>query len=69
LNLKGHVTVAIVVKADGTIANDLRVVAAHPAGRGFEEAALDAVHKWRFNPAVSEGKPVESRLTLEVEFE
>ena len=69
LNLKGHVTLAIVVKVDGTVADRPRAVAARPAGRGFEEAAIDAVRKWRFNPAIRGGKPVEASLTIGVDIE
>jgi protein TonB len=67
--LTGHVTLAVVVRPDGTVANRPRVVAALPSGRGFEEAAVDAVKKWRFSPATREGKAVESNLTIGVNFE
>jgi periplasmic protein TonB len=67
--VKGHVTLAIVVRADGTVAHRPRVVAARPAGRGFEEAAAEAALKWRFSPAIRRGQPVESTLTIGVEFE
>jgi protein TonB len=69
LGMKGHVTLAIVVRADGTVADRMRVVAVHPTGRGFEEAAVHAVRMWRYNPAVRRGKPVESNLTIGVDFD
>lgn len=68
LSVKGHVTLAIVVLPDGTVAERPRVLAAHPAGRGFEESAVDAVRRWRYNPAVREGKPVASDLTVGIDF-
>lgn len=66
--VKGQVTLAIVVRADGSVANRPRVVAAHPAGRGFEEAAVDAVQRWRFKPAIRGGRPVASSLRIDVDF-
>jgi TonB family protein len=69
LGVKGHVTLAIAVRADGSVANRPRVVAAHPAGRGFEEAAVNAVRTWRFKPAIRGGRPVASSLSIDVDFE
>ena len=68
LGLKGHVTLDIVVRSDGSVGSRPRVVSATPAGRGFEEAAVDAVREWRFNPATRRGVPVESKLTVVVDF-
>jgi protein TonB len=69
LGKTGHVTLAIVVKADGTVATKPRVVAVHPPGRGFAESAIDAVRKWRFSPAIQRGRPIASFITVDVEFE
>jgi protein TonB len=69
LGKTGHVTLAIVVKADGTVAKGPRVMSVRPAGRGFAEAAIDAVQKWRFSPAIERGKPVASNITVDVQFE
>ena len=69
LGKPGHVTLAIVVEADGTVATSPRIVAVRPTGRGFGEAAIDAVQRWRFSPAIQSGRPVESNLTIGVEFE
>jgi TonB family protein len=69
LGVKGHVTLAIDVRADGSVANRPRVVAVHPAGRGFEEAAINAVRTWRFKPAIRGGRPVASSLRIDVDFE
>ena len=69
LGVKGHVDLAIIVRADGSVANRPRVVAARPTGRGFEQAAVDAVQKWRFKPALRGGRPVESNLRIDVDFE
>jgi protein TonB len=69
LGVKGHVTLAIVVQADGSIGERPRVIAARPLGRGFEDAAVEATAGWRFRPAVRGGQPVASKLTIDVDFE
>jgi TonB family protein len=69
LGVKGHVTLAIDVRADGSVENRPRVVAAHPAGRGFETAAVDSVRTWRFKPAIRGGRPVASSLRIDVDFQ
>jgi protein TonB len=69
LGSKGHVTLAIVVKANGKVAGSPRVVAVDPPNQGFAESAIAAVHTWRFSPALRAGKPVKSTLTIDVAFE
>lgn len=69
LGINGHVTLAIVVRADGTVTKTPHVVTVNPTGQGFAESALDAVRTWRFTPAIREGRPVKSTLTIDVEFE
>jgi protein TonB len=34
----------------------------------FDEAALDAVKKWRFSPGTRDGKPVAMQIKVEVNF-
>lgn len=47
MNLTGTVKVEVVVAANGTV-KDAKVVGGHPV---LASAALDAVRKWRFEPA------------------
>jgi TonB family protein len=47
MNLTGTVKVAVVVAANGTV-KDAKVLGGHPV---LATAALDAVRKWRFEPA------------------
>ena len=54
--VEGVVRVAYDVTVDGTVEN-ARVVESNPPGV-FDAAALDAVRKWRFHPAVRNGKAV-----------
>jgi protein TonB len=69
LGVPGHVTLAIVVRTDGTITKTPRVLAENPPGKGFAEAAVEAVRQWTFSPAIRKGNPVKSTLTVDIEFE
>ena len=44
------------------------VVLAKPAGE-FEEAALDAIRRMTYEPAVKNGRPVKSQKLIEVTFD
>ena len=50
MNLSGTVKVEVVVAPNGTV-KDAKIVGGHPVLAG---AALDAVRKWRFEPAGAE---------------
>jgi TonB family protein len=50
MNITGTVKVEVVVMANGTV-KDARVVGGHPV---LANAALEAVRKWRFEPAAME---------------
>jgi TonB family protein len=54
MNLTGIVKVQVVVSANGTV-KDAKVVGGHPV---LANAALDAVKKWRFEPAAGESTGV-----------
>jgi len=60
MNITGTVKIQVVVAANGTV-KDAKVVGGHPVLAG---AALDAVRKWRFEPAA-----VESSGVVELKFE
>ena len=60
MNLTGTVKIQVVVAANGTV-KDAKVVGGHPVLAG---AALDAVRKWRFEPAA-----VESSGVVDFKFE
>lgn len=68
--VEGHVVVRYDVDAEGRVQN-ARVVDARPPDV-FDEAALQAVSRWRFRPARQEGEPepvsgLESRLDFTLE--
>jgi TonB family protein len=66
--LKGSVTLSLIINRDGEVV-EATLLAAEPAGIGFEEAALGAVRQWRYEPSTYEGKPVTVRYTIYVRFD
>jgi TonB family protein len=60
MNITGTVKVQVTVSPNGTV-KDAKVVGGHPL---LASAALDAVKKWRFEPA-----PVESSGVVDFKFE
>jgi TonB family protein len=66
LKYGGAVLINLWVRPDGT-PDHLSVVRA--LGLGLDEAALAAVQKYRFNPAMQDGKPVMVELNIEVNFQ
>ena len=62
---QGIVQLMLVVGADGRT-YDIRV--SQTLGMGLDERAIDAVKRWRFRPATRDGKPVNTRIAIEVEF-
>jgi protein TonB len=66
LNKSGVVTLRFLVDARG-VPGQLTVVEAPPGGF-FEESALEAVARWRFEPAKRQGRNVEAWMILPVRF-
>jgi TonB family protein len=64
---EGFVLVEFTVAKDGTVSNPT-VLGANPQGI-FDEAALQAVHQWRYQPTVIGGVPVERPgMRVEIDF-
>ena len=61
----GTVVLQLVVGSDG-LPRDIRVV--RTLGLGLDEKAIEAVKKWRFEPAKKDGKPVAALVSVEVDF-
>lgn len=66
LGQSGWVTISFVVDVDGS-AQDVHVLESDPPGI-FDEAAIDAVSEWRFDPGRDEGSPVAVRVRQTLRF-
>lgn len=66
LGQSGQVQLRLYVDQQGAV-REVTVVRAEPAGV-FEDAALEAVRKWRFEPAMFKGAPVGVWMSLPVRF-
>jgi len=62
---QGVCIVAIIVDAHGNPQNP-RIT--RSLGLGLDEKAVEAVMKYRFKPAMKDGKPVASYVTVEIDF-
>lgn len=62
---QGEVLLSIIVDENGNT-RDIRV--ARSLGLGLDEKAMEAVAKWRFRPAMKEGRAVPVRVNVAVTF-
>ncbi|HTC26264.1 energy transducer TonB [Dyella sp.] len=65
-NLEGWVDVAFTVNADGTVGN-VQVVGAQPR-HVFDNAAIEAIRRAKFSPALRDGVAVESQQHQRIQF-
>jgi TonB family protein len=63
--IEGSVVVAFTVTAKGSVQDPHVVSSTH---EGFEQAALNAVKRWRFTPGQKDGKPVAAKVQVSVAF-
>ncbi|RMG46779.1 MAG: TonB family protein [Acidobacteria bacterium] len=63
----GKVILRCTVDRDGWT-REIEVLRAPETDPGFTEAAIAAVSGWRYRPALLDGAPVESRMTIAVSF-
>ena len=63
--LRGTVALWIVVGTDGHV-QDVHLV--RGLGFGLDEKAMEAVRKWRFEPARKDGQPIAVRVGVDVDF-
>ena len=62
---EGLVRLSLVVGADGN-PRDIQIV--KTLGDGLDEAAIDAVKQWKFEPGTYQGKAVSVKINVEVSF-
>jgi protein TonB len=68
LGIEGAVVLNVEVFEDGSVGAIEVVESLLPGPGGLDEAAINAVRQWEFNPAKSNGQPVAVWVTFPVEF-
>jgi len=63
--IQGNTAIVVVVDENGA-PQDLSI--AMPLGAGLDEAAVEALEKWRFEPARKDGQPVKVRVLVEFDY-
>ncbi len=63
--VSGMVTVSLTVDENGNVAN---AVVKKSTRAEFEKPAIDAVSRWKFEPAKKDGKPVAVQVVVPVKF-
>lgn len=64
--IQGYVTMAVTINPDGTVSN-AKVMESDPP-RLFDQAALNAMKRWKFRPKIVNGAPVAQRAKQTIEF-
>jgi TonB family protein len=65
--LEGSVQVYVEVQADGTTSPE-HMMTAHGLGMGLDQKAIEAVSKWKFKPALINGRPISWVTNVWVDF-
>ena len=67
-DVSGQVVLQALVLKDGTV-GDVDLLHVSAPGLGLEQAAIQAVKKWRYKPAKLDGQPVDALVNIFVAFE
>jgi protein TonB len=62
--IQGVVRLEAIISRDGTV-QDLKVMSGHPL---LVKSALEAVQRWRYQPTLLNGEPVEIITEIDVNF-
>ncbi|MDD2905711.1 MAG: TonB family protein [Sulfurimonas sp.] len=65
--IKGYVVINLLIAKDGSV--ELAKILESSPSDIFDTAALNAVHAWRFSPAMYKGKPVKMWAKQKIRFE
>jgi len=65
--IQGMVELEIVVLETGKV-GEVRVIKSLDRASGLDDAAVAAAKKWTFIPGMKDGKPVATRVTMQLEF-
>jgi protein TonB len=66
--IEGNVILQAVIDREGAV-DEIQVLRSSQPGVGFEDAAIEAVAQWRYEPATQGGRPVEVYFTIVVDFD
>ena len=64
--IEGFVTMEVLIRPDGTVSG-AKVIESDPP-RLFDDAAIDAMQRWKFRPKIVDGTPVSQRAKQTIEF-
>ena len=64
--IEGIVTVEFTITTDGSV-KDAEIIEAEPPNI-FDKSVLRAIAKWKFNPDMVDGQPVEKRARQDIKF-
>jgi protein TonB len=64
--ISGWVQFELVINVDGTV-KSARAIKSQPRGV-FEAAATQAIMKWKFKPKIEDGKAMEAKGTVKIDF-
>jgi TonB family protein len=64
--VEGTMEVAAVVRADGTIGDDVRVT--RSLDNELDQQGIKAVKQWEFKPGTKDGQPVAVDIQIELTF-
>ena len=67
LGIEGWVTLQFAITPIGSV-TDIKVLNSHPKDL-FEQAAVQAVSKWKYQPLMEDGKPVkQENIQVQIDF-
>ena len=64
---EGKAVVRFIIAIDGSV-RDVQLVSEDPPGMGFGDAAVKAVSRWKYDPQIKNGQPVERPAQVIVDF-
>jgi protein TonB len=62
--ISGNVVIDALIEANGHVTS-MKVLSGHPL---LQQAAMDSLRQWKYQPALLDGKPVPMHLTVTVQF-
>lgn len=66
-SITGKVVISCIVNTDGSVADPI-IITSSPEGV-FDKCACTALKHWKFRPALHQGRPIASRITVPFRFE